>query len=208
MQSKLISRLGFLGIISFLSYLSAVLFSPLAYPGYNWLAQAVSDLSANNAPSKVLWGQISVLYPVCALICLSLACVFIQGRLTKVLRVGVYSFTLMHVFSYVGYSWFPLTDSGYAGTFQDVMHMVVTAAVVLLSIVSLVLLIVGGLKNRKYLFMAIGASITLALMIGGPIGIAMAPKEMFGFFERFSTLSAAAFTMFLGICLMIKFKEE
>ena len=32
---------------------------------------------------------------------------------------------------------FPLSDSGYAGAFQDVMHMVVTALVVLLSIVSM-----------------------------------------------------------------------
>lgn len=37
----------------------------------------------------------------------------------------------------------------YAGTFQDVMHMVTTAAVVLLSIASLVLIMVGGYQKKK-----------------------------------------------------------
>ena len=33
---------------------AAVVFAPLAYPGYNWMAQAVSDLSAANAPSLTI----------------------------------------------------------------------------------------------------------------------------------------------------------
>ena len=37
-----------------LSCTAAVVFSPLAYPGYNWMAQAVSDLSAANAPSPAI----------------------------------------------------------------------------------------------------------------------------------------------------------
>jgi len=37
---------GLLGPVSLISYTVAVVFSPLAYPGYNWLSQAVSDLSA------------------------------------------------------------------------------------------------------------------------------------------------------------------
>lgn len=51
MKKSLIQKLGLLGFLSFLSYAAAVFFSPLAYPGYNPLAQAVSDLSAANAPS-------------------------------------------------------------------------------------------------------------------------------------------------------------
>lgn len=47
---------------SFLSYTAAVVFSPLAYSGYDWMAQAVSDLSASNAPSLRLWNQLSSLY--------------------------------------------------------------------------------------------------------------------------------------------------
>jgi hypothetical protein len=32
---------GLLGIVALLSYTVAVVFSPLAYPGYHWMAQAV-----------------------------------------------------------------------------------------------------------------------------------------------------------------------
>lgn len=207
MNSKLINHLGILGVISFLSYASAVIFSPLAYPGYNWMKQAVSDLSAADAPSRVLWNQISSLYGICGLISMTLVCVYIQGRLSKTLRYGIYAFTIMNGISFVGYYIFPLTSSGYAGTFQDVMHVVVTGLVVLFSIISLVLIIIGGFKKTQYRYLAIGAGIALTLMIAGPIGIGLAPKSMFGVFERFSTMSATAFTMFLGICLMIGYKE-
>ena len=65
MKRTLVQKLGLLGIVSFLSYTAAVVFSPLAYPGYRWMAQAVSDLSAANAPSLSLWNQLSSLYDVC-----------------------------------------------------------------------------------------------------------------------------------------------
>lgn len=41
-----LSKLGICGIVSFLSYTAMVIFSPFAYPGYDWLRMAVSDLSA------------------------------------------------------------------------------------------------------------------------------------------------------------------
>lgn len=50
-KKPLIQKLGLLGVVSLLSYTAAVVFSPLAYPGYDWMAQAVSDLSAADAPS-------------------------------------------------------------------------------------------------------------------------------------------------------------
>ena len=42
-KRTLTQKLGLLGVVSFLSYTAAVVFAPLAYPGYNWMAQAVSD---------------------------------------------------------------------------------------------------------------------------------------------------------------------
>lgn len=80
MKKSLIQKLGLLGIVSFLSYTAAVLFSPLAYPGYNWMAQAVSDLSAANAPSLGLWNQLSAFYNVCEVVCATIVCIGIQGQ--------------------------------------------------------------------------------------------------------------------------------
>ena len=39
MKKSLIQKLGLLGVVSFLSYTAAVVFAPLAYPGYHWMAQ-------------------------------------------------------------------------------------------------------------------------------------------------------------------------
>ena len=54
MKRSLIHWLGLTGIAALLSYAAAVIFAPFAYPGYNWMAQAVSDLSAETAPSRQL----------------------------------------------------------------------------------------------------------------------------------------------------------
>ena len=46
-KKSLLNYCGLLGVAAFLSYTAAVVFSPLAYPGYDWMAQAVSDLSTS-----------------------------------------------------------------------------------------------------------------------------------------------------------------
>ena len=196
-------KLGLLGIVSFLSYMAAVIFAPLAYPGYNPMAQAVSDLSAANAPSLSLWNQLTALYNVCEVVCVTVVCIGIQGQKTKLLRMGVYLFAAMEWISAVGYRMFPLSDSGYAGTFQDVMHMVVTAAVVLLSIVSLVLIIIAGVKDKDCRSYGICAAVALVMMLVGALGMKIVPADYFGVVERFSVFAATGFNAALGIHLFV-----
>lgn len=209
MRKSLIQKLGLLGIVSLLSYTAAVLFSPLAYPGYDWMAQAVSDLSAENAPSKMLWDQLSSLYGVCGMISVMMVCVFIQGKMNRTLRAGIYLFAGMNWVTNVGYAMFPLSDSGYAGTLQDIMHVyVVTASVVLLSIASLVVIMVGGYRDKKYRSLALWATAALALMLMGAVGTNVVPPEFFGIPERFSVFAATGFNAVLGIYLFRGFEKQ
>ena len=201
MKKTLLQRLGLLGVVSFLSYTAAVVFAPLAYPGYNWMAQAVSDLSAANAPSLALWNQLSALYNVCEVVCVTAVCIGIQGRKTKLLRSGIFLFAVMEWISAVGYRMFPLSDSGYAGAFQDVMHMAVTALVVLLSIVSLVIIIVAGAKSKSCRSYGVCAAVALAMMLVGAVGMKTVPAAYFGVVERFSVFAATGFNAALGIHL-------
>ena len=201
MKKTLLQRLGLLGVVSFLSYTAAVVFAPLAYPGYNWMAQAVSDLSAANAPSLALWNQLSALYNVCEVVCVTVVCIGIQERKTKLLRSGIYLFAVMEWISAVGYRMFPLSDSGYAGAFQDVMHMAVTALVVLLSIVSLVIIIVAGVKSKSCRSYGVCAAVALAMMLVGAMGMKIVPAAYFGVVERFSVFAATGFNAALGIHL-------
>lgn len=98
-----------------------------------------------------------------------------------------------------GYSMFPLNDSGYAGTFQDQMHILSTVFVVLLSIVSLILLIIAGIKDRAYRTYGIFAGNALGMMLVGALGMNIVPKDYFGIVERFSVFAAVGYNAVLGV---------
>lgn len=200
-KKTFVNYLGLLGVVSMLSYVVAMCFAPLAYPGYSWLAQAVSDLSAESAPSRTLWNQLSALYAPCAIVCCTVCCVAVQGHLNKETRLGVYMFSAMNWISAVGFAMFPLTGAGLPSGFQNVMHLVVTALVVLLSIASLVLFIVGSGRNGGIRSLGVWAAIALVSMLIGGLGVNIVPLEYFGLVERFSTLSVVAFTAVLGMYL-------
>ena len=201
MKKSLIQKSGLLGLISFLSYAAAVIFSPLAYPGYNRLAQAVSDLSAANAPSLALWNRLTAFYNVCETLCITVVCIGIQGKKTRLLRIGVYLFAAMEAISAIGFRAFPLSDSGYAGAFQDVMHIITTAIVVLLSIGSLAVIIAAGIKSKSCRSYGICAAIALGMMLVGALGMKIVPAAYFGVVERFSVFAATGFNAALGIHL-------
>ena len=203
MKRTLVQKLGLLGLVSFFSYAAAVIFAPLAYPGYDWMAQAVSDLSAADAPSLALWNQLSAGYNACEVVCIG-----IQGRNPKLLRTGVYLFAVMEWISAIGYRMFPLSSSGYAGAFQDVMHMAVTAAVVLLSIVSLAILIAAGVKDRRCRSYGVCAAAALGMMLVGAVGTKLVPAQYFGIVERFSVFAATGFNAALGIHLYCTKPEQ
>lgn len=207
MKKKTIQYCGLFGVLSFISYLVAVIFSPLAYPGYDWKAQAVSDLSASNAPSLALWNQLSSVYNYCEVLSVTIVCLWISKKKSKLLRIGVYLFAIMEWISALGYRMFPLSDSGYAGTFQDVMHMVITAFVVLLSIASLIVLIVAGFKDKTLYSYGICAGIALFMMLVGALGMKIVPPQYFGIIERFSVFAATGFNACLGLHLFLS-KEE
>ena len=191
-----------------MSYASAVVISPMAYPGYDWMAQAVSDLSSVNAPSRMLWTQLSSLYGACGIVCIMSVCVFIQSKLNRTLRIGIYCFAAMNWISIIGYSMFPLLNSGVSGTsMQDKMHLIVTMLVVIFSIASLVLIMVGGYRKKAYRSLAIWATIALLFMFFGSIGVGIVPNQYFGIPERFSVFAATGFNMILGLYLFYGFDQ-
>jgi len=201
MERKLINWMGLLGIISLISYVLAVIISPMAYPGYNWMEQAVSDLSADNAPSKALWDQLSALYGSCGIVSVTCASVFVADNRvsSRLFRTGIYLFAIMTWVSEVGYRMFPLVDVGKEiASFQEVMHIVVTALVVLLSITSLLVLIIAGFRQSEVRTLGRLAAIALAMMMIGAIGTGIAPPQYFGIVERCSVFAATGFNGILG----------
>ncbi|WP_084031438.1 DUF998 domain-containing protein [Anaerobacillus arseniciselenatis] len=200
-RKKLINWLCLSGVISFVFYILHDVVGAMYYPGYNWMSQAVSDLTAINSPSFTVANGLSSIYALFACLSSVLVCLIIQGKGNKFLRLGIYLFAVMNWVSAIGYSLFPLSESGYGGTFQDIMHVfVITTLVVILSILSLVLIIIGVLKHDKqYKSLAVFAMVSLGMMFVGPIGMVLVPLEYFGIVERFSVYSAVVFTAILGL---------
>ena len=198
---KLINWLCLTGIISVIFYLLHDIVGSMNYPGYNWMSEAVSDLTATDAPSFVVASGFVTVYKILNCLCSVLLCILIKNEKKKVLRLGIYLFSIMNFISAIGYALFPLSSAGYDGSVQSFIHVyVLTALVVILSIISLILIAVGSLKGKeKHKLLGILAISSLLLMFVGVVGSANAPKEVFGIFERFSTYSAVVFTGILGI---------
>ena len=196
---KLINWLCLTGILGAIFYLLHDIIGALSYPGYSWTNQAVSDLTATDAPSFVAVNGFVTTYKILSILCCALICILTQSEKKKSLRIGIYIFSIMQLVSAVGYSLFPLSSAGYDGSIQSFIHVyILTAIVVLLSIVSLIMIGIGAIKSNKKL-LGVLAFISLALMFIGAVGSQNVPKEVFGIFERFSTYSAVIFTGVLGI---------
>lgn len=205
---RLINWLCLSGICSGVFYLLHDIIGARYYPGYEWMKQAVSDLTSVTAPSFVIASGLSSGYGLFACLCCSLVCIVAQGKGNRIFRVSVYLFAVMNWISGVRYSLFPLSESGYAGKFQDFMHLyVITALVVILSAASLVLIIAGCLKTPKNKPLALCAIAALTIMLMGAIGVNTAPSEYFGVVERFSTYSAVVFNAILGLYAFAGFRN-
>lgn len=83
------------------------------------------------------------------------------------------------------------------------MHIVSTVLVVVLSIVSLVIIIIAGIKDKSCRSYGIYAGIALGMMLVGALGMNMVPKAYFGVVERFSVFAAIGFNAVLGIHLYL-----
>lgn len=203
-ESKIIGSLrkfGVFGIISLLSYTAMVVFSPLAYPGYDRLSMAVSDLCADGAPSEVLAGRLNALFAPCGMVSVMAVCLGVSACRMKVFKSGIICFTVMEWVCNVGYEMFPLVSGASSSAPQNVMHIVVTILVVVFSLASLILIAVGA-KTKNLKPLRVWAIACLAAMLVGAVGTGAMPKAVFGLFERFSTFSAVVFNAVLGIYLM------
>ena len=188
------------GILAAVFYFLHVYYGAQNYPNYSHLSQAVSDLTATDAPSFVIASRFSAVYSMFSVMGCTVLCLIVSNQTNKSFRIGVYLYAIMNWVSAIGYTLFPLSGKGFQGTFQDIMHFyVVTIAVVLLSIVSLLLIFIGGRRYKGTKRIAILGLMALLFMFVGSIGTGAAPEAYFGLFERFSVFSVVIYTAFLGL---------
>ncbi len=182
------------------AYFAHIIVGSRLYPGYSNLSMAVSDLTAADSPVFGIASRFTSLYGALACLSLTILVLVLRGQGPAAFRRGIGLYALMNWISFAGYTLFPLSGAGYRGAFQDIVHLyVVTASVVLLSILSLSMIFAGGFRTRGLRAVSYAALTALAFMTAGPIGIGLGPESLFGFFERFSAFSAVLFTALLGV---------
>jgi len=193
-----------LGIFSVIFYFLHVILGEIFYEGYNPLAQAISDLTASNSPSRNIARLFSMLYGICTVIFSIGFFAYLRNKINKVVTVSSFIFCIMNIVSFFGYTFFPLSESGYAGAFQDKMHMVVTVLVVLLTIVSLVLFSIGFFRTKGHKWLSIISICTLLVLMAGALLINIMPKAYFGVAERINVYSIIIYTGILSLWMRKK----
>ncbi len=209
MNKKLLNWFGLLGVAALISYAIAAYFCRAAFPGYNWMESAVSDLSARTAPSAPLWDKLSAVFSA-GIVCDTCVAIYVSDKKisSKLFRVGIYMFIIKSWISKLGYAMFPLDDAGKdISGINETMHMIVTAFVVGLSVISLIILIIAGIKQKEVRDIGIWAAVCFVMMLMGPVGMASFPPEYFGIAERFSIYAANIFSAILGVYLFSGFRK-
>jgi len=199
MNKKIVKIIPLLGIFSVIFYFLHVILGEIFYEGYNPLAQAISDLTASNSPSKNIARLFSTLYGICAVTFSIGFFAYFKNKINKAVTVSSFIFCIMNTISFFGYAFFPLSESGYAGTFQDKMHMVVTILVVLSTIVSLVLYTIGFFRAKEHKQLGIISISALLILMAGAMLINIMPKEYFGVAERINIYAIIIYTGILSL---------
>jgi hypothetical membrane protein len=198
-KNKIVKLIPFIGIFSVILYFLHVILGEIFYEGYNPLAQAISDLTASNSPSKNIARPFSMLYGICAVTFSIGFFAYLKNKINRLVTVSLFIFCIMNAISFFGYTFFPLSESGYAGTFQDKMHLIVTVSVVLLTIVSLVLFSIGFFRAKGHKWLGIISISTLLILMAGAMLINLIPKEYFGVAERINVYSIIIYTGILSL---------
>jgi len=199
MKNKIVKLIPLLGILSVIFYFLHVILGKIFYEGYNSLAQAVSDLTASNSPSRNIARLFSLLYGICSASFSIGFFAYLKNKINKTVTVSSFIFCLMNTISFLGYTFFPLSESGYAGAFQDKMHMVVTVFVVLSTIISLVLFSIGFFRVIGHKWLGIVSLSALLILMTGAMLINLVPKEYFGFAERINVYTIIIYTGILSL---------
>ena len=88
------------------------------------------------------------------------------------------------------------------------LGLLATALVVLLSVASLTVILIAGLRDRGCRSYGVCAGIALAMMLVGALGMKLVPAAYFGVVERFSVFAATGFNAALGLHLFCMKERE
>ncbi len=198
---KTIKWLMPLGMISAFFYFLHVFLGQMLWKEYNPITTDISSLTADGAPNADLLRIFTLIYGVSFMI-FTLGMIFRTWKENHlVTRIGYILFFVMAVTTVVGYNLFPLTGNKNEMNLQNMMHIIVTVAVVFTTILSTFIIAFGYLRKDKLKTLGRICLLTAFLITifgaTNPIGMGL-QLNILGLSERLVIYTLQLFVFFLS----------
>jgi len=182
--NKILKISGVLGIVGVICYILQLILGELIYSDYNFVTQTMSDLTACDAPSRIVSSIFLFIYGLCSVIFSFCFFSFFKG-INKSFNVGAILFFITNLVFFIGLTFFPkpsliITEF----SFQYLMHWITVGLTVFFSIVSFSFLIAGFFKS-SHKKLGILVTIALTFLILGAVVVKLFPT-IGGLLERIS----------------------
>ncbi|VVB66400.1 Uncharacterised protein [Candidatus Gugararchaeum adminiculabundum] len=209
MDSKMLRKILLIcGILSSVLYVGTDIFAAMQIPGYSYLDQAISELSAIGAQTRPLWIAMSFIYAP-LVIAFGIGVLKSAGENRSLRITGI----LLSIWGTLGFVWllFPMHMRGAIGSFTDTMHLVMSGVTVLL-IIAMIGFGSGtqGKWFRIYSILTILAMLIFGALVGqqAPSVAAQLPTPWMGVMERVSVYSSMLWVLVLGVVLLRKNSQD
>lgn len=121
-----------------------------------------------------------------------------NGTLTK---IGFSFLLIMAVVSFIGFSFFPLSDDKTAMNFQNMMHIIFTGIVVILTLIYQFLIAFGFLKDKFKILGQISLAVAILIILFGiltSLSLSLG-LNIIGLTERLVIFTITLFIFFLSM---------
>jgi hypothetical protein len=198
---KITKALLICGIVASVLYIGTDILLSMTWPGYSYLNQAISELSAIGAPTRPFWLAMSFLFnPL--VIAFGVGVLRAAGGKHALRITGI----LLIVWGVIGLMWlpFPMHLRGAERSFTDTMHIVMTGVTVLLMTV----FISFGAAARGKWFRLYSILTLLAMWGFGAVTGMLAsqidtgPTPWMGAFERVIVYAPMLWVLVLAVVLL------
>ncbi len=186
------------GMAGALLYLLHVILGGVLWEGYNHLMQPISDLTAAGAPNQGLLSAFTWAYGACAILFGLSAWIYLKGFAPKLAQAGMLIFLIMQGIS-VLYGLFPEDLPGGTVTVAGSMHIVITALIVPLTILSPFLIGFGLRRVERFEGIGLYSIITgVVILVFGSLSAIFFANAIpyFGLVERIN-IGALQLWMFI-----------
>lgn len=188
------------GILASVIYILIDIFAAFYTPGYSYINQTVSELSAIGAPARSIWIAMNFIFnPL--LIAFGIG-VFLSAQKKSLLTTGI----LLVIWGLLGFVWmfFPMHQRGSIGSTTDTMHLVMAG----ITVPFMMLFIGFGSSAKGKIFRFYSILTILAMLIFGALAGQQAPKVAaqsptpgLGIIERISVYSPMIWMIILSLIL-------